>query len=171
MENPPKIETPPAAQSLVTNIRCFNCGYSNDRTAVSCIKCGNFLKIPVKERSISGSIITPNQRTQKKNVAQLRFPDKVIDLSNIIQKTFGRSDFKNYLTKERSLFITRVMEHRCHFMIEQRGGDFYIQDSKSSNGTLLNGSQIRNMGGVKLNNNDVINPAGVLDLIFTINKI
>ncbi|WP_342786154.1 FHA domain-containing protein [Thermofilum sp.] len=41
-----------------------------------------------------------------------------------------------------------------------------MEDSSSTNGTLLNGRQIRGMGMQELKDGDVISPAGVINLVF-----
>jgi hypothetical protein len=78
-------------------------------------------------------------------------------------KEFGRADFEPYIPKEVASLISRR-----HFLItfSPRDKTFYIEDVGSTNGTLLNGSEIRGKGKMPLKEGDVISPAGVLNLRF-----
>ena len=74
---------------------------------------------------------------------------------------FGRDDFKPYLPPETVQFISAR-----HFRIYYAGGQWYIEDLGSTNGTLLNGQQIKGKGPLPLKPGDVISPAGVIKLVF-----
>jgi hypothetical protein len=74
---------------------------------------------------------------------------------------FGRDHFKPYLPPDTLKFISVR-----HFRIYYVGGQWYIEDLGSTNGTLLNGQEIRKKGPVPLKLGDVISPAGVINLVF-----
>jgi FOG: FHA domain len=74
---------------------------------------------------------------------------------------FGRDDFKPYLPPETVQFISAR-----HFRVYYAGGQWYIEDLGSTNGTLLNGQQIKGKGPLPLKPGDVISPAGVIKLVF-----
>jgi pSer/pThr/pTyr-binding forkhead associated (FHA) protein len=74
---------------------------------------------------------------------------------------FGRDHFKPYLPPDMVKFISVR-----HFRIYYVGGQWYIEDLGSTNGTLLNGQEIRKKGPVPLKPGDVISPAGAINLVF-----
>jgi pSer/pThr/pTyr-binding forkhead associated (FHA) protein len=47
---------------------------------------------------------------------------------------------------------------------------WFIEDSGSTNGTLLNGVEIRGKGPQELKDGDEISPGGVIRLVFQIEK-
>jgi len=96
-------------------------------------------------------------------VAKLELPDgRALPITSVRQ-TFGRNDFATYVTPEIANTISRN-----HFTIYFRGGEFYIEDVGSTNGTLLNNKEIRGLGPHVIKNGDVISPAGILSLRFRI---
>jgi|GEM_PF-2391844 len=76
---------------------------------------------------------------------------------------FGRDDFKPYLPPATAQFISAK-----HFRIYYAGGQWYVEDLGSTNGTLLNGHQIKGRGPQPLKPGDVISPAGVINLTFKV---
>jgi len=80
-----------------------------------------------------------------------------------LPQEFGRADFASIAPREMINAISRR-----HFMIgyDYSQGAFYIQDLGSTNGTYVNGVDIRGKGLVPLKNGDRISVAGVLDLTF-----
>lgn len=79
----------------------------------------------------------------------------------------GREDFMKYLPTDRCSYITRKARGG-HFRILYRGGKFYIQDLGSTNGTLVNGEDIRGRGLVPLKNGDVISVPNAFQAIFAV---
>jgi hypothetical protein len=76
---------------------------------------------------------------------------------------FGRSDFEPVVPKDVSSIISRR-----HFRISfsSRDKTFYIEDIGSTNGTMLNGSDIRGKGKVPLKTGDTVAPADIINLKF-----
>jgi hypothetical protein len=85
-------------------------------------------------------------------------------------RVFGRETFERYgLPKDVLDFITRE-DRGGHFKIYLRGMKWFIEDSGSTNGTLLNGVEIRGKGPQELKDSDVISPGGVVNLVFQLEK-
>lgn len=73
------------------------------------------------------------------------------------RRVFGRADFGWH---PRSVYISRR-----HFSVELLDGAYYVEDLGSTNGTFLNGVDIRGRGKTPLRPGDVLNVAGVLELV------
>jgi len=101
---------------------------------------------------------------------KLRLPNGMeIPVSEPI-RVFGRETFEKYgLPKDVLDFITRE-DRGGHFKIYMRGMKWFIEDSGSTNGTLLNGVEIRGKGPQELKDGDEISPGGVIRLVFQIEK-
>lgn len=85
-------------------------------------------------------------------------------------KTIGRSDISEVL---KSRNIDPLQVSRKQFTIFKESNDYYLEDGKTSvqdtpsgNHTVVNGKDITEKGKIKLNNNDVIGMATVLDVTF-----
>jgi hypothetical protein len=78
-------------------------------------------------------------------------------------RIIGRGDLARALGLDELGLISRQ-----HFEVKADGEQFYIEDLGSANGTRLNGIDISGKGSVNLNDNDVIEPAGILRLTFYI---
>ncbi|MEM0023447.1 MAG: FHA domain-containing protein [Candidatus Bathyarchaeia archaeon] len=100
--------------------------------------------------------------TTRVALAYLEAPNGRLIVSSIDQP-FYRSDFAGIVPAG---LLDTISQSRPQFIIRFRGGRFYIEDSSSTNGTLLNGRQIRGMGMQELKDGDVISPAGVINLVF-----
>ncbi len=95
--------------------------------------------------------------------AGLELPSgQVIPVTSMSQD-FGRSDFESLLPKEVSSIISRR-----HFQISfsPRDKQFYIEDVGSTNGTMVNGADVKGKGKVPLKGGDVVSPADVVNLKF-----
>jgi len=73
----------------------------------------------------------------------------------------GRGDLARALSPDELGLVSRK-----HFEIKSEDGQFYIEDMESANGTMLNGEDISGKGPVSLNDDDVIEPAGAIQLKF-----
>lgn len=99
----------------------------------------------------------------KQYFAALELPSgQVLPMTSMTQD-FGRGEFESLVPKEVSNIISRR-----HFQISFSARDkkFYIEDIGSTNGTMLNGNDIRGKGKVPLNPGDVVSPADVINLKF-----
>ena len=101
---------------------------------------------------------------------RLVFPDgryiEVYEKSRV----FGREDFEGLIPEPYIRYITR----------REKGGQFriwcevhdintivcYIRDDYSTNPTFVNNEPIRGKGWVRLNDGDIISPAGVVNIVF-----
>jgi hypothetical protein len=77
----------------------------------------------------------------------------------------GREDLAGILPPERLAYVTRRAKGG-HFQIIRYGNAFYIQDPGSTNGTYVNGVDIRGRGWVQLRNGDVISVPNAFQAIF-----
>jgi len=72
-------------------------------------------------------------------------------------RVFGRSDFAWHPLAG---YISRR-----HFAVKRVDGPYYIVDLGSTNGTFVNGVDIRGRGLYPLRRGDVVNVAGVVELV------
>jgi hypothetical protein len=76
-------------------------------------------------------------------------------------RLMGRKDFEDYMPFEDKTYISRH-----HIDIWQEDGKYYIEDRSSTNGTKVNGMEIRGAGRYGLFDGDVIELATKLSIIF-----
>jgi len=76
-------------------------------------------------------------------------------------RAIGRGDLARALSLDELGLISRR-----HFEVKSEDDQFYIEDLDSANGTRLNGDDISGKGPVSLNDDDVIEPAGIIQLKF-----
>ncbi|MGC9203273.1 MAG: FHA domain-containing protein [Thermoproteota archaeon] len=107
-------------------------------------------------------VVTPVSAGTKTVLAFLEAPNGKLMVSSITQP-FYRQDFQGLVHPS---VLDTLSQSKPQFTIYFRNGKFFIEDSMSTNGTLLNGRQIRGMGMQPLNDGDVISPAGVINLTF-----
>ncbi len=95
--------------------------------------------------------------------AKLVMPDggEMLLAGNV--RTLGRQDFEKLLPEDRASFISRQ-----HINIWYEDGKYYVEDSGSTNGTRLNGTEIRESGKQALVDGDVIELADKLSITFKI---
>lgn len=112
------------------------------------------------------AVPTPSGETMR-FVAMLEFGDKVIPITSLPAR-FGREDFVGIVPSNVLSMISRRMP-RGQFTIDYdyASGNFVIIDEGSTNGTFVNGVDIRGKGRVPLKNGDIISPANAFNLRFT----
>ena len=76
-------------------------------------------------------------------------------------RVIGRGDLARALSLDELGLISRR-----HFEVKSEDEQFYIEDLESANGTRLNGKDISGKGPVSLKNDDIIEPAGTIQLKF-----
>jgi hypothetical protein len=107
-------------------------------------------------------VVTPVSTGTKTVLAFLEASNGKLMVSSITQQ-FYRHDFQSLVSPG---VLDTISQSKPQFTIYFRNGKFFIEDSMSTNGTLLNGRQIRGMSMQPLNDGDVISPAGVINLTF-----
>lgn len=81
-------------------------------------------------------------------------------------RSFGRKDFEEFIPQENVSYISRQ-----HINIWYDNDQYYIEDRSSTNGTRINGVDIKGDGRHVLADNDVIELAGKLTITFKIQNI
>ena len=76
-------------------------------------------------------------------------------------RSFGRRDFEEFMPASQVSYISRQ-----HINIWSENGKYYIEDRSSTNGTRVNGMDIKRTGRHELADGDVIELAGKLSLNF-----
>lgn len=94
-------------------------------------------------------------------LAKLVMPDGGEILLAGNARSFGRHDFEKFMPQEHICYISRQ-----HFNIWYENGQYYIEDRSSTNGTRLNGKDIKGAGRHALSDGDVIELARKLSLTF-----
>jgi len=83
-----------------------------------------------------------------------------------MRQVFGREDFQRFVSPEQAKLISRRATPQFMIYFDTSTRQFYIVDNNSSNGTYLNGVNIKGRGPQPLNDGDKISPAGVIELVF-----
>jgi hypothetical protein len=78
-------------------------------------------------------------------------------------KPLGRRDFQTMVPPEKGDSISRQ-----HILVTYENGQYQIEDLNSTNGTTLNGSDIRGSGKHTIENGDTVELAGVLKFTFKV---
>jgi hypothetical protein len=93
--------------------------------------------------------------------AKLIMPDGSEVLLAGNNRSFGRQDFDKFLPADKRTYISRQ-----HINVWYEGDRYYIEDRSSTNGTRLNGTDIKGEGRHAVNDGDVIELAGKLSITF-----
>jgi hypothetical protein len=75
----------------------------------------------------------------------------------------GRSDLARTVTAENLKYISKQ-----HFTVSFSNGQYYIEDANSTNGTKLNGAEIKGKGKLQLKDGDIVDVAQVAELTFRV---
>jgi len=127
---------PPTAPQ--DQIECPSCGRMNSPEELYCTGCGVNLKsaqIRPPIPSIMG-ILTGSDGSE-------------INITK--NETLGRAELSRFVSPDKTTLISRQ-----HFTIFLDGTNFYIEDEDSTNGTMLNNVEIKDMGRQELKDGDEI---------------
>jgi hypothetical protein len=94
-------------------------------------------------------------------MARLTLPNGQEIRINATSRIIGRSDLARVLDLDDLALISRH-----HFELESTAEGFFINDTGSSNGTRLNGTEIRGNGPAVLRDGDIIEPGGAVQIKF-----
>ena len=78
-------------------------------------------------------------------------------------KPLGRKDFQALISPEKADLISRK-----HVLVTYENSQYQIEDLNSTNGTRLNGSEIRGTGKHSIESGDTVELAGALNLTFKV---
>lgn len=145
---------------MAMGIKCPNCGYINPPGTSYCEKCGAELQAASPAAQAATQVVAPAPSVSY----TLSFRGISLEFSDDM-KTFGRKDFIPYLPESEYMYISRK-----HFTIFREGDKFYIQDEGSTNGTKVNGVEIKGKGRVELKDGDKILVAEILEIEFKVKK-
>jgi hypothetical protein len=159
------------SSAMPSGNECLNCRHVNPADSAFCENCGSSMPL---QTSTPASSTMPVQQptpltTQPISSPQVQMPQ----VSNLLvmpdgtevnvqgQKTIGRVDLAKYANPDQEQWISRQ-----HFKIWEEDGTTFIVDDKSSNGTKLNGQEIRQQGKQPLRNGDEILVGDAVKLLF-----
>jgi hypothetical protein len=97
--------------------------------------------------------------------AKLSMPDGNEILLAGNARSFGRHDFEKFMSPEHATYISRQ-----HINLWYEDGKYYIEDRSSTNGTRVNGVDIKGTGRYQLSDGDAIELAGKLSITFKENQ-
>jgi hypothetical protein len=97
--------------------------------------------------------------------AKLAMPDGNEILLAGNARSFGRHDFEKSMPPEHATYISRQ-----HINLWYEDGNYYVEDRSSTNGTKINGIDIKGTGRHQLADGDAIELAGKLSIIFKENQ-
>jgi pSer/pThr/pTyr-binding forkhead associated (FHA) protein len=78
-------------------------------------------------------------------------------------KPMGRRDFQALISADKAGLISRQ-----HILVTYENSQYSIEDFNSTNGTKLNGSEIRGTGKHTITGGDTVELAGTLNLTFQV---
>lgn len=171
---PPAPTPVPAAQIGVREVTCPSCGHVNPADSSFCEQCGATITaappvkpptaVPTPTPPPSVPVQPPTQPTvpvvAPKVEGALILPDGN-QLSIGARKVLGRVDLAKYASPDEAMWISRQ-----HFTIFLENDRFYIQDDGSTNGTKLNGVEIKDQGKQELRDCDEILVGDAVKLSF-----
>ncbi len=130
-------------------IKCPSCGLMNPSEELYCTGCGlNLTSAPPQPKiPIIMCILTG--------------PDGV-EINITKNETLGRAELSRFVSPDKTTLISRQ-----HFTIFIDGTKFYIEDEDSTNGTMLNNVELKDMGRQELKDGDEIKVSDEFNLKFS----
>ena len=131
-------------------VHCPECGFVNDEGANYCQKCGAYLGAGEGEREATTATYRVDEETGE---------IMPVDLEDVVSKgaalviragggrvgeSFPLEDERMTIGRrpESDLFLDDVTVSRDHAIIVKRGGDYYLDDCGSLNGTYVNRQRV-----------------------------
>jgi hypothetical protein len=145
---------------------CPACKHPNPAGSAFCESCGASMQNVVQNAvpapaPIPAPIAPPPQQFPQIDKA-LVLPDGS-EIAIQSRKSIGRLDLAKYAAPTETMWISRQ-----HIEIFEENGATFILDDKSSNGTKLNGKEIKQQGKQQLKNGDEIIVGDAVKLVFKI---
>ena len=165
--SPDQPATPPAPSvpaSGAPGTECPACKHVNPPGSAFCDNCGAALQSAPAPAPVAPPVQFPTTPAPPappvipKIQKVLVLPDGA-ELALDAKKTFGRVDFARQASDP-------MWVSRAHFTIFEENGENFIQDDGSSNGTKLNGKEIKQTGKQQLKSGDEIIVGDALKVIF-----
>lgn len=138
---------PPTAQA---QIECPSCGRMNPPEELYCIGCSVNLK-------------TAQRQTPTPSIMGILTGSDGNEIKITKNETLGRAELSRFVSPDKTTLISRQ-----HFTISLDGNNFYIEDDDSTNGTMLNSVEIKDMGRQELKDGDEIKVSDEFTLKFSI---
>ncbi len=116
---------------------------------------------PESKATLSTDTLPATTPVEEVAAAKLAMPDGNEILLAGNARSFGRHDFEEFMLRDQVSYISRQ-----HINIWHESGHYYIEDRSSTNGTKINGTNIKGTGRHALDDGDVIELAGKLSITF-----
>jgi pSer/pThr/pTyr-binding forkhead associated (FHA) protein len=131
-------------------VHCPECGFVNDEGANYCQKCGAFLGGVEGEREATTATYRVDDETGE--ITPVDLEDVVSKGAARVSRAGGGRVGESFPLEgermtigrrpESDLFLDDVTVSRDHAIIVQRGGDYYLDDCGSLNGTYVNRQRV-----------------------------
>jgi hypothetical protein len=116
---------------------------------------------PESKATLSTETLPATTPVEDVAAAKLTMPDGNEILLAGNARSFGRHDFEEFMLRDHALYISRQ-----HINIWYQDGQYYIEDRSSTNGTRINGIDVKGTGRHALADGDAIELAGKLTIAF-----
>jgi len=118
--------------------------------------------LPIKDEETSPTDTLPVTTPAVEAIpAKLAMPDGNEILLAGNARSLGRHDFEEFMPREHVPYISRQ-----HINLWYEDGQYYVEDRSSTNGTKINGTDIKGTGRHQLADGDAIELAGKLSVTF-----
>jgi hypothetical protein len=131
-------------------VHCPECGFVNDEGANYCQKCGAFLGSGEGEREATTATYRVDDETGE--IMPVDLEDVVAKGAALVIRAGGGRVGESFPLEgermtigrrpESDLFLDDVTVSRDHAIIVRRGGDYYLDDCGSLNGTYVNRQRV-----------------------------
>lgn len=151
---------PPKPTAGTAQVNCPSCQHPNPADSTFCEQCGASLQ-PAAQATPAPPPAAPQVQAPTTG-GILVLPDGT-ELAVGKNKTLGRVDLAKFAAPAETMWVSRQ-----HLAVSEDNGVFYVQDDKSTNGTKLNGVEIKQQGRQQLKDGDEILVGDAVKLIFKI---